>query len=75
MTSMFNSGSVSVEVEQITFDGEFSHWLATLKYNKEIICECTAPTFWGALDCAIETITEDGSVVDQQWLSLDANKN
>ncbi len=69
------SKSVQVKVEEIKFDGEFSHWLGTLWYLDEVICECTAPTFYGALDCVLESLEDEGTLVDLDWLRQDANKN
>lgn len=69
------SKSVQVKIEEMKFDGEFSHWLATLSYLGEVISECTAPTFYSALDCVLDGIEDDGTPIDVAWLRQDANKN
>lgn len=70
-----DDGEISVEVKRITFGDDFSHWEASLYHNEEIICHCTGPTFWSALDCVLESLTDEGSLIDPQWLNADANKN
>ncbi len=66
--------SVRVEVEERTYDGVFSHWEATLWYEDDIICECTGPTFYGVFDCVMESLEDEGTPVDLDWLRQDKNK-
>jgi hypothetical protein len=70
-----SSKSVKVEIVERTYEGEFTTWEATLWYLDEIICECTGPTFYGVLDCVMETLENEGTPVDLDWLRQDSNKN
>lgn len=68
-----DSEKVQWEVRKVKFVGDIDHWFGQLKFLDEVVCEVTAPSFWGAVDAMMEYLTESDSAIDFKWMEEGKN--
>lgn len=73
-------GEVVFKIRQRVWEvnEDMFNWEGELEVDGEVVCEATAPTFWGVSDILNEyiweqTVKDDYPVLDHNWFKMDAN--
>lgn len=68
------NSDILISITRVSYLGDPTHWEGVVTVKNEIICQTTGPTYLGVLDLLLDAISDDDGVVNQEWLSFDANK-
>lgn len=68
--SLDYSDRITLNINKVTFNGEFTHWEGDLVINNEETASCTAPDFFGVVDNLIEYLYDEKS----EWVKDNANE-
>jgi hypothetical protein len=60
-------------INRVSYLGEPTYWEGTALCKNQVICQTTGPTYLAVLDTLTNSMTDEGTVVNQTWLDWDAN--
>lgn len=68
------NSDVLISITRVSYLGDPTHWEGVITVQNQVVCQVTGPTYWGVLASLTDSLTDEGTIVNQEWLSWDANK-
>lgn len=67
------NSDILISITRVSYLGDPTHWEGVITVKNQVVSEATGPTYAGVLDILLDSLTSEGTVVNQDWLNWDAN--
>lgn len=69
-----DSSNVLISITRVSYLGEPRHWEGVITVQNRVVCQVNGPTYWGVLDRLTDSLKEEETIFNKEWLNWDANK-